>query len=91
MCNSGIPCIRASYKDLSYSFRMSTSAISTIVPAVCKVIYDVWKKDFLQPPKTSTQWKQLAQEFADLWQFPHAVGAIEGKYINIKAPPNTGS
>ncbi|XP_046863169.1 putative nuclease HARBI1 [Xenia sp. Carnegie-2017] len=81
----------ASYKDLSYSFRMSTSTISTFVPIVCKVIYNVLKKDFLQPPTTHAQWKQLAEEFSDLWQFPHAVGAIDGKHINIKAPPNTGS
>ena len=81
----------ASYKNLSYSFRMSTSVISTIVPVVCKAIYDVLKEDFLKPPTTPVEWKQLAQEFADKWQFPHAVGAIDGRHINIKAPPNTGS
>ena len=81
----------ASYKDLSCSFRMSTSAISNIVPAVCKAIYDVLKDDYLKPPTTCSQWKELAQEFSDKWQFPHAVGAIDGKHINIKAPPNTGS
>ncbi|XP_046862305.1 putative nuclease HARBI1 [Xenia sp. Carnegie-2017] len=70
---------------------MSTSTISTFVPIVCKVIYNVLKKDFLQPPTTHAQWKQLAEKFSDLWQFPHAVGAIDGKHINIKAPPNTGS
>ena len=71
----------ASYKDLSYSFRISTSSISTIVPAVCKVIYDALKNDFLMAPTTSAQWNQLAQEFGDRWQFPHAVGAIDGKHI----------
>lgn len=51
----------------------------------------VLKEDFLKPPTKSVEWKQLAQEFADKWQFPHAVGAIDWKHINIKAPPNTGS
>ena len=81
----------ASYKELSYSFRMLTSVISNFVPAVCKAIYDVLEEDYLKPPTTCFQWKQLAQEFSDKWQFPHAVGAIDGKHINIKAPPNTGS
>ena len=70
---------------------MSTSAISNIVPVVCKAIYDLLKDDYLKPPMACSQWKELAQEFSDKWQFPHAVGAIDGQHINIKAPPNTGS
>ncbi len=64
---------------------------SNIVPAVCKAIYDVRKEDYLKHPTTCFEWKQLAQQFSDKWPFPHAVGAIDSKHINIKVPPNTGS
>lgn len=81
----------ASYKDLMYSFRVSTASISKFVPEVCQAIYDVLHEDYLSAPSSTTQWQELAAEFENKWQFPHAVGAIDGKHINIKAPPNSGS
>lgn len=37
------------------------------------------------------QWEKIAGEFNEKWQSPHCVGAIDGKHMNIRAPPNTGS
>ena len=42
-------------------------------------------------PASQAQWLQLAKEFEAKWQFPHAVGAIGGNQIAVKAPPNSGS
>ena len=33
----------------------------------------------------------MADDFEKLWQFPHTLGAIDGKHIRIKAPPHSGS
>jgi hypothetical protein len=81
----------ASYKDLMYSFRVSAASISKFIPEVCQAIYNVLHEEYLSPPSSREQWQQLASEFEHKWQFPHAVGAIDGKHINIKAPPNSGS
>ena len=81
----------ASYKELMYAFRMSVSSISQIVPHVCNTLYDVLKEDYLSPPKNEEQWKKLPEDFALKWQFPHAVGAIDGKHINVRAPPNSAT
>lgn len=80
-----------SYTQLRYAFRISTSAISEFVPEVCKVLYNVLKEDYMCLPASQPQWLQLAKEFEAKWQFPHAVGAIDGKHIAVKAPPNSGS
>ena len=74
-----------------YSFRVSTASILKFVPEVCQAIYDVLLEDYLSAPSSTARWQQLVAEFENKWQFPHAVGAIDGKHINMKAPPNSGS
>ncbi|XP_046844884.1 putative nuclease HARBI1 [Xenia sp. Carnegie-2017] len=80
-----------SYKDLMYSFRISVSSISKIVPEVCEALYNVLKEAYLKPPTTKQQWLHIADEFICKWHFPHAIGNIDGKHINFCAPPNSAS
>ena len=42
-------------------------------------------------PDTPEGWKELAKGFHQRWNFPHAIGAIDGKHIHIKNPLNAGS
>lgn len=42
-------------------------------------------------PSNQEEWKQIAYKFNELWNFPHCLGAIDGKHIVMKAPPNCGS
>lgn len=40
---------------------------------------------------TVDQLKAVAQEFNDKWNLPHYIGALDGKRVKIKMPPNSGS
>ncbi|XP_044005921.1 putative nuclease HARBI1 [Aphidius gifuensis] len=40
---------------------------------------------------TTAGWIQIAETFECRWKFPHCIGAMDGKHIRIKAPPNSGS
>ena len=41
---------------------------------------------------TSTEnWKRIAKGFENIWNLPHCIGAIDGKYVSIKSPLNSGS
>lgn len=53
----------------------------------------IWRKLHEQemPVPCEELWKQTADGFADRWQFPLCIGAIDGKHCQLKAPFHSGS
>ncbi|KAF2896697.1 hypothetical protein ILUMI_09478 [Ignelater luminosus] len=80
-----------SFRSLMYSTRIHESTISRFVPEVCDAIYSSLKTQFLRTPTTEEEWKIIADEFETLWQFPHCLGALDGKHISFRAPISEGS
>lgn len=48
-------------------------------------------KFLFQLPTTSILWKEISREFETLWNFPHCIGALDGKHVVLQAPINSGS
>ena len=46
---------------------------------------------YLDCPSNVSEWKSVAQEFESKWDFPHAVGTLDGKHMVMQAPHNSGS
>ncbi|XP_025420921.1 uncharacterized protein LOC112691024 [Sipha flava] len=78
------------FRQLAFSFRISKSAIATIVSEVCKAIWTTLLSKHMPEP-TEDNFKKIAQGFWDRRQFPNCLGSIDGKHIRIKKPSNSSS
>lgn len=79
-----------SFADLHYSYRLGRTTISEIVQEVCESIWINLKIECLSPPTTES-WLDIAQGFESRANFPHIIGAIDGKHIRVIKPANTGT
>lgn len=43
------------------------------------------------PTPDENLWRSIARGFQERWNFPHCIGTIDGKHVQIQAPPNSGS
>lgn len=78
------------FRALAYSFRMGKSTIASIVHETCRVLWTELVPIHMPIP-TEQRLKAIAEDFEATWNFPHCIGAIDGKHCEIKKPPKSGS
>lgn len=79
-----------SQQSLTFSFRISASAVSRIVNEVSAAIWENLS-EYVRPPKSESDWLNIEDDFNKIWNFQHCIGAIDGKHICMENPPNSGS
>ncbi|KAL2092781.1 hypothetical protein ACEWY4_012579 [Coilia grayii] len=80
-----------SFASFHFQYRLGESTISQIVTDTCEALHQTLKDDYLTTPNTEEEWRKVASGFEEKWQFPHCLGAIDGKHIRIQPPANSGS
>ncbi|KAM3921244.1 uncharacterized protein RB166_010652 [Leptodactylus fuscus] len=80
-----------SLQDLKSTTAISVPALSSIIPETCEAIVGALREEYLRFPKNPQEWKEVADDFEWLWQFPNCGGAVGGKHVRISKPPNSGS
>ena len=79
-----------SYQTIAFSYRCGKSTVAGIVPETCAALWEALVDEFMPEPSTE-QWRQIASKFAEKWQFPNCVGAIDGKHVILQKPAMSGS
>lgn len=69
--------------SLSYHFLISLSSIVKIIRETCS---SIWKYlcSIVLPKCDAEDWHEIANDFAKKWNFPHCIGAIDGKHVVIQ-------
>jgi hypothetical protein len=80
-----------SFKTLAILFRIGESTARGIVYETCMCIWTCMKDAFLKTPSTESEWEAIANDYEGMWNFPHCLGAIDGKHCSVQCPNKSGS
>lgn len=72
-----------SMRSIGYAFRVSPNTVSQIIHETCNEIW-LKLKDLVMPLPNKDVWIKIAEDFEAMWNFPHCIGAIDGKHIVIE-------
>ena len=70
---------------------MGLTTVSKLVPETCEAIWHGIQPVVMCMPQNAVDWQHIASDFQKKWNFPHCIGAIDGKHVIIHAPNRSGS
>lgn len=76
--------------EIHFTFRIGISTASNIIRLVCRKIWDVLREKYI-PKLSKDNWKKVAKGFEKTANYPHCLGAIDGKRIRLIMPAKSGS
>lgn len=79
----------ATQRSIAHSYKLGKSTVSKIINETVRAIHDSLK-DFASFP-SKDEWRDIADDYWQYWNFPNTIGAIDGKHIKIKSHNSTGS
>lgn len=76
--------------SIALAYRVGESTAHAVVKETCAAIVTALSPLYLRTPNKD-EWKEICAGYLQHWNFPNCVGAIDGKHVQIQAPPNSGS
>lgn len=69
---------------------MGASTVGKIISETVIVLWNELQSEHMPVP-TRDNFKKIAEDFYNIWNFPNCIGAIDGKHIRVLCPKNSGS
>ena len=79
-----------SFRTIAFSYRMHKSTVSKIISEICPAIWESLFEEYVAFPKSTDEWRNIAENFNSKWNYPHCLGAIDGKHVLMESPSNSG-
>ncbi|XP_011858144.1 PREDICTED: uncharacterized protein LOC105555714 [Vollenhovia emeryi] len=76
--------------SIALAYRIGESTARKVIQETCTAIIKVLAPTYLQAPKEE-DWLKICEGFWTNWNLPNCCGAVDGKHVQIQAPPNSGS
>lgn len=70
--------------SMSYQYLIGLTTVCNIIRETCEVIWNTLCPLVLPPSLSEEDWLQIANDFEDISDFIHCIGAIDGKHITIQ-------
>lgn len=76
--------------SIALAYRIGESTTRGIILETCNVLVEALQSEYVKCP-SKEDWIQIEKGFSNVWNLPNCIGAIDGKHIQIQAPPNSGT
>ena len=74
-----------SQQTMSFSYRIGKTTVSSIIKETCLVIWQALKDKYMRAPCLPDDWTNIGEDFMELWNLPHCIGAIDGNTLPLNA------
>lgn len=76
--------------SIALAYCVGESTAHAVVKRTCTAIVIALSPLYLRTPNEN-EWEEICAGYLRDWNFPNCVGAIDGKHVQIQAPPNSGT
>ncbi|KAJ8909355.1 hypothetical protein NQ315_000444 [Exocentrus adspersus] len=80
-----------SMQSIAWTYHLGHTTVHKITKDISVILWDVLSPNYLKTPCSKEEWRDISKLFYKKCNFPNCVGALDGKHINIQAPPHSRS